>query len=156
MAQVHAFLKDNRKHPTSYWVNYRRATIPRLLPGATVTVVPVTNINGGNSQPFDMVVSDITGGDPTPYAIKLYQVLLATPGADANVNSTASALAPEIELEFNRARARLLDVDIGQASIAAEAAFGGAIATSFELPTGEEQVQIIYPIRALSIKCRSS
>jgi HAE1 family hydrophobic/amphiphilic exporter-1 len=147
VAQVHAFLKDNRKNSTSYWVNYWRTTIPQLLPGAIVTVVPVTNINGGNSQPFDMVVSDITGGDPTPYAIKLYQVLLGTPGA-VDINSTASALAPEIELEFNRARARSLDVDIGQASIAAEAAFGGAIATSFELPTGEEQVQIIYPISA--------
>jgi multidrug efflux pump subunit AcrB len=71
--------------------------------------------------------------------------LQGTPGA-TDVNSTAASLAPEIELEFNRARARALDVDIGQASIAAEAAFGGAIATSFELPTGEEQVQIIYPI----------
>jgi HAE1 family hydrophobic/amphiphilic exporter-1 len=145
VGQVHAFLKDNRKHSTSYWVNYYRTTIPQLVPAATVSVVPVTNINGGNSQPFDMIVSDISGGDPTSWAIKLFGILQGTPGA-TDVNSTAASLAPEIELEFNRARARALDVDIGQASIAAEAAFGGAIATSFELPTGEEQVQIIYPI----------
>ncbi len=147
VGQVHAFLKAGRKHSTSYWVQYYRTHIPQLVPEANVTVVPVTNINGGNSQPFDMIVSDISGGDPTSWAIKLFGILQGTPGA-TDANSTAASLAPEIELEFNRARARALDVDIGQASLAAEAAFGGAIATSFERPTGEEQVQIIYPISA--------
>jgi HAE1 family hydrophobic/amphiphilic exporter-1 len=50
-----------------------------------------------------------------------------------------------VSIEFDRARAQALDVDIGSAAQAAGAAFGGAVATQFETTAGLEQVQVIYP-----------
>ena len=46
---------------------------------------------------------------------------------------------------FDRAKAQALNVNIGTASTAARAAFGGVLATQFETPDGLEQVQVIYP-----------
>src|ERR1700680_1440541 len=51
---------------------------------------------------------------------------------------------------FDRAKARALNVAIGTAATAARAAFGGAIATQFETADGLEQVPGIYPLRGPS------
>jgi HAE1 family hydrophobic/amphiphilic exporter-1 len=70
--------------------------------------------------------------------------MLHTPGA-TNVNSSAASLSPQVQLLFQRAKMRALDVSLGTATTAAQAAFGGAIATQFESPQGLIQVQVIYP-----------
>jgi hydrophobic/amphiphilic exporter-1 (mainly G- bacteria), HAE1 family len=143
--QLVVFLNENRKYPTSYWVNRLKQLAPTIVKDAQITVVPATGQTGGNAQPIDELVTDVTGGDPTPYAQKVYQALLSTPGA-TNVNSSGSQLAPQIEVDFNRTKAQALNVDIGAAAIAAGAAFGGDQATQFVTPNGFWQVQIIYPL----------
>jgi hydrophobic/amphiphilic exporter-1 (mainly G- bacteria), HAE1 family len=145
VAQIHIWLKDRRAHSTGWWVAQYMKIAPGIVPRAQVTVVPVTSTNGSNQQPIDEIVSDVTGGDPTAQAVRVQQLLASTPGT-ANVNSTASALAPQIALQFDRAKMRALNVNVNTAATAAEASFGGAIATQFETPQGLEQVQLIYPI----------
>jgi hydrophobic/amphiphilic exporter-1 (mainly G- bacteria), HAE1 family len=144
--QVHVWLSDNRKHSTLYWVSEYRRIAAKTLPNTQVLVIPATGTGGGNAQPIDELVTDVTGGDPTPYAQQVYNLLLHTPGA-VNVNSNAVTLQPQVELIFDRAKARALNVSIGTATIAARAAFGGAIATQFETADGLEQVQVIYPLQ---------
>ncbi|MDB5073522.1 MAG: acriflavin resistance protein, partial [Candidatus Eremiobacteraeota bacterium] len=144
VGQIQIFLTDNRSHPTAYWVNQYRQIAAKTLPNVQVLVVPATGQGGGNSQPIDVLVTDVTGGDPTPYAQKVYDAMLHTPGA-VNVNSSAVALSPQVELLFQRAKMRALDVSIGTATTAARAAFGGVTATQFESPQGLIQVQVIYP-----------
>lgn len=145
VAQIHVFLQDKRKHSTDYWVGQFRAMARKALPSDVIaSIVPSSGTGGGNAQPIDFLVSDLTGGDPTPYALKVYNLLKSVPGA-ASVNSSASTLAPEVSVVFNREKAQALDVNLGDAAAAAGAAFGGDVATQFETPSGLEQVQVIYP-----------
>jgi HAE1 family hydrophobic/amphiphilic exporter-1 len=144
VGQIHIFLKDNRKHSTDWWVGRFRRIAATSAPDAQVVVVPVTGTGGGNAQPIDYLVSDLTGRDPLGPANRVLDILKRTPGA-ISVNSTGTALAPQISVEFDRAKAQALDVDIGQAATAAGAAFGGDVATQFETPQGLEEVQVIYP-----------
>src|SRR6202163_3557498 len=144
VGQIQIFLADNRAHSTAYWVTQYRQIAAQTLPNVPVLVIPATGQGGGNSQPLDELVTDTTGADPTPYAQKIYDAMLHTPGA-VNVNSSAVSLSPQVELLFQRAKMRALDVSIGTATTAARAAFGGAIATQFESPQGLIQVQVIYP-----------
>jgi HAE1 family hydrophobic/amphiphilic exporter-1 len=145
VGQVHVWLKDNRKHPTSYWVT-QFATLAKdsFPPQASVVVVPSTGTGGGNAQPVDFLVTDVTGGDPTSYAVKVLDLLKTVKGA-TSVNSSGTALAPEISIIFDREKTEALGVDVGQAAEAAGAAFGGNVATQFETTAGLEQVQVIYP-----------
>jgi HAE1 family hydrophobic/amphiphilic exporter-1 len=143
--QLNVFLNDARKHPTDYWVPVFQQIAQRIAPRAQITVVPATGQTGGNAQPIDELVSDVTGGDPTAAAVKVYQALQQTPGA-TNVNSSGAALAPQIEVHFNRTKAQALNVNIGAAATAVGAAFGGNVATQFTTPQGLEQVQVIYPL----------
>ncbi len=145
VAQIHIWLKQNRHNSTDWWVSQYNKIAAPIVPRAQVTVVPVISSNGSNQQPIDEIVSDVTGGDPTPYAQRVEQLMAKIPGT-ANVNSTASSLAPQIALQFDRAKMRTLNVNINTAATAAEASFGGAIATQFETPLGLEQVQLIYPV----------
>jgi len=144
VGQIQIFLADNRRQSTAYWVNRYRQVAAQTLPNVQVLVIPATGQGGGNAQPLDVLVTDVTGGDPLPYAQKVYDAMLHTPGA-VNVNSSAVSLSPQVELLFQRAKMRALDVSIGTATTAARAAFGGAIATQFESPQGLIQVQVIYP-----------
>ncbi len=144
VGQVHVWLKDDRKHSTLYWVNTYRRMAAKTLPNVQVVVIPATGTGGGNAQPIDELVTDVQGGDPTQYADKVYALLQHLPGT-ANVYSAASALQPQVELTFDRAKARALDVSIGAATTAASAAFGGDVATQFETADGLEQVEVIYP-----------
>jgi HAE1 family hydrophobic/amphiphilic exporter-1 len=73
------------------------------------------------------------------------QALRETPGA-TNVNSSATALSPQVEVEFDREAARSLDVSIGTAATAVRAAFGGAVPTQVITPQGLMQVQVLYPL----------
>ncbi len=147
VGQVHIWLKDGRKHSTSYWVRKFREIADQTLPkGVQSVVVPATSTQGGNAQPIDLLVTDITGGDPTPYAQKVTNLLKSVPGA-ISVNSTGTQLTPEISIQFDRNKAQALGVDLGQAAQAAGAAFGGNLATQFETTSGLEQVQVIYPER---------
>jgi HAE1 family hydrophobic/amphiphilic exporter-1 len=146
IGQVHVWLTDGRKHSTTYWVNQYRQMAAQTLPNTQVVVIPATGTGGGNAQPIDELVTDVQGGDPTKYANEVYRLMQQTPGT-ANVYSAASALEPQVELTFDRDKARALNVSIGAATTAARAAFGGAIATQFETADGLEQVQVIYPLQ---------
>jgi HAE1 family hydrophobic/amphiphilic exporter-1 len=146
VGQIHVWLSDDRKHSTDYWVaQYRKIAAATLKDGPTVVVIPATGTGGGNAQPIDELVTDVSGGDPTTIADKVYALLQHTPGS-ANVYTAAAQLEPQVELTFDRDKARALNVSIGNATIAARAAFGGAIATQFETADGVEQVQVIYPL----------
>ncbi len=145
VAQIHIFLNDDRKHSTRYWTQQFTTMTHKLLPHVTASVVMSTGTMGGNAQPIDFLVSDLTGGDPTQYAQKVLNLLRTVPGA-TSVNSSSEELAPEVSVVFNRQKAQALDVDLGQAAEAAGAAFGGNVATQFETTSGLEQVQVIYPI----------
>ena len=48
-----------------------RSPTKTLPKGVQSVVVPATGTGGGNAQPLDVLVTDITGGDPTPYAQKV-------------------------------------------------------------------------------------
>jgi HAE1 family hydrophobic/amphiphilic exporter-1 len=144
VGQIQIFLDDNRKHSTAYWVTQYQQLAAKTLPNTTVLVIPATGQGGGNAQPLDELVTDVTGGDPTAYAQKVYDAMLHTPGATA-VNSSAVSLSPQVQMLFQRAKMRALDVSLGPATVAAQAAFGGAIASQFESPQGLIQVQVIYP-----------
>jgi HAE1 family hydrophobic/amphiphilic exporter-1 len=145
VGQIVVFLKDARKHPTAYWVTQIRDMARKELPGASTFVVPSTSTGGGNQQPIDLLVSDVTGGDPTPAAVQVLELLQKTPGA-TSVNSSGTVLAPQVSVVFDRAKAQALDVDLGTAADAAGAAFGGDVVTQFETPQGLEEVQVIYPL----------
>ncbi len=145
VGQVHVWLNDRRKHSTTYWVQQFRDIARKYLPhGVEAVVVPSTATSGGNAQPIDFLVTDVVGGDPTPYAQQVLGLLQKVPGA-TGVNSTGTQLAPEISIEFDRNKAQALGVNLGDAAEAAGAAFGGNVATQFETSAGLEQVQVIYP-----------
>ena len=145
VAQLTIFLKDDRKFGTTEWVRRLTQIAHRTVPNATAVVVPSTGQTGGNKQPIDFIVSDITGGDPTAAAGRVLALLKTIPGA-TSVNSSGTSLAPEVSVEFDRAKMQALDVSLGSAAQAAGAAFGGDVATQFETPAGLEQVQVIYPL----------
>src|SRR5581483_1770594 len=95
--------------------------------------------------PIDELVSTTDGSDPTPYAAKVLQVLKSTPGAIGAQDSATNA-APQMEVDFDRARLQALDVSDGTAAQAVEAAFGGAVATQIETPDrGLTDIEVIYP-----------
>jgi hydrophobic/amphiphilic exporter-1 (mainly G- bacteria), HAE1 family len=144
VGQIHVWLKADHKRSTTDWVRRYRQIAAQTLPNTQVVVIPATGTGGGNAQPIDELVTDVQGGDPTKYADQVYDLLRNTPGT-ANVYSAVSSLQPQVELTFDREKARALDVSLGTATTAARAAFGGAIATQFETADGLEQVQVIYP-----------
>jgi HAE1 family hydrophobic/amphiphilic exporter-1 len=144
VGQISVFLKDNRKQSTAAWANKFAQMARKIMPQADNVAVPSTTTSGGNQQPIDMIVSDVTGGDPTLAAQKVLALMRSIPSA-THVSSSGSELAPQIEVIFDRQKMNALNVDIGQAANAAGAAFGGNQATEFETPAGLEEVQVIYP-----------
>jgi hydrophobic/amphiphilic exporter-1 (mainly G- bacteria), HAE1 family len=147
VGQLDVYLKDNRAHPTAYWAAQLQSQARRLVPGATVVAVPATDITGGNAQPIDEVVSSLDG-QPEPYAAKIAALLAATPGA-IDVTTSAAANAPQVNVEFDRDRARALDASVGTASTAIRSAFGGDLATQFTGEDGLKDVLVTYPQSAL-------
>lgn len=143
IGQIHLFLKDRRAHSTAYWVADLRRRIAALLPAARVVAVPATDPSGGIAQPIGYVVSSLTL-DPASYAQKVYATLASTPGA-IDVTTSQTQDSPQVEVVFDRERARALDAGIGAASTAVRAAFGGYTATQFVGDNGLKDVQVIYP-----------
>ncbi len=141
--QMRVILKADRKNSTDQIARRMTAMARRLVPDAKVVAVPATGTRGGNAQPIDVTVAT-TRGEPDAYADKVFQALSDTPGA-TNVNSSAATLAPQFDIEFNRDRARVLNVNIGLAAQAVRAAFGGTLATQFDTVNGTKYVQVLYP-----------
>jgi HAE1 family hydrophobic/amphiphilic exporter-1 len=143
--QIHVFLDPNRKHSTNQLAGMMTGIGHRLVPDARVIAIPATGTRGGNAQPLDVTVSS-TRGDPDAYAAEVLQALTDTPWT-ANVNSSSLRYSPQFNIEFNRDRARALNVNIGAASQAVRAAFGGTLATQFDTNNGTKYVQVLYPMR---------
>jgi HAE1 family hydrophobic/amphiphilic exporter-1 len=141
--QIRIILRTNRKHSTDQVAKRMTGMAQKLVPDAKVVAVPATGTRGGNSQPIDVTVAT-TRGEPDAYAQQILAALEATPGA-TNVNSSASTLAPQFDIEFNRDRARVLNINIGLAAQAVRAAFGGTLATQFDTINGTKYVQVLYP-----------
>ncbi|HTV73622.1 MAG TPA: efflux RND transporter permease subunit, partial [Candidatus Acidoferrales bacterium] len=141
--QLRILLRPDRKLTTDQDARRMTGIAHRLVPDAKIVCVPATGTRGGNSQPIDITVAT-TRGEPDAYAAEVLQALSDTPGA-TNVNSSASTLAPQFDIVFNRDRARVLDVNIGLAAQAVRAAFGGTLATQFDTANGTKYVQVLYP-----------
>jgi HAE1 family hydrophobic/amphiphilic exporter-1 len=148
VGQINVFLNDKRGHSTAYWAQQLQDQAQKAVPGATIVAVPATNISGGNSQPIDEVVAS-TDGQPEKYAAQIAAILKATPGA-IDVTTSATADAPQVEIQFNRDRARTLNATIGTASTAVRAAFGGDLATQFTGEDGLKDVLVTYPLSDLT------
>ncbi len=147
IGQLHLFLKPNRSSSTATWTTRLQARAQRIASGAKIVVIPATDIQGGIQQPIDEVVSTTSDSiDPAPYATQVYQALLNSKGA-VDVTTTGTDDSPQVEVQFNRDRARTLNTSIGTASTAIRAAFGGVIATQFTGVDGLKDVQVIYPQR---------
>jgi hydrophobic/amphiphilic exporter-1 (mainly G- bacteria), HAE1 family len=144
IGQMNIFLRDRRAHTTAYWADSFQRTAKRIAPGAQVVSVPATDIAGGNAQPIDEVVSSVDGL-PEPAALKVAAALAGTPGA-IDVTTSAADDAPQVNVEFNRDRARALNASIGTASTAVRAAFGGDLATQFTGEDGLKDVLVTYPL----------
>ena len=143
VGQIHVFLKQQRRHPTDFWVRVLGRIASEIAPTARVVAIPATGTGGGNAQPIDYLVTS-TDDDPDKYAQKVASVLRETPGT-LNVNTSAEQVAPQVDVEFDRNLTRALDVNIGQAASAIRAAYGGTLATQFDTSRGTKYVQVIYP-----------
>ncbi len=148
VGQIHVFLKDNRKHSTNYWATALTQLARKKYARGNPVAIPATGTGGGNAQPIDYnITSD--NDDPNPYAAKILSVLESTPGI-VHAVSNASILAPQVDVVFDRERARALDVDIASAANGIRAAFGGATAAQFFTDLGVKYVQVTYPQSAQS------
>jgi HAE1 family hydrophobic/amphiphilic exporter-1 len=136
----------HRTHTTDQIAAMMNRIGHQLVPDARIFAVPATGTRGGNQQPIDATVS-ATRGEPDAYAPAVLQALEDTPGT-SNVNSSALQLSPQFDIQFDRDRARALDVQIGSAAQAVRAAFGGTLATQFDTTngTGTKYVQVLYPM----------
>jgi hydrophobic/amphiphilic exporter-1 (mainly G- bacteria), HAE1 family len=144
IGQLHIFLRPDRKRSTTAWADTLERRASDIAQGSQVVAIPATDIQGGIQQPIDEVVSTTGTVDPGAYAQAVYEALRGTPGA-LNVTTTDTGNAPQVEVQFNRDRARALNMSIGTASTAIRAAFGGVIATQFTGTDGLKDVMVIYP-----------
>jgi HAE1 family hydrophobic/amphiphilic exporter-1 len=141
--QIVVFLLQDRTHSTNDLARQMTALGRRLVPDARVIAIPATGPGGGNAQPIDVSITS-TRGEPDAYAPQIIEALQNTPGT-ANVNSSSLRYSPQIDIQFNRDRARALDLDIATASTAVRSAFGGTLATQFDTENGTKYVQVLYP-----------
>ncbi len=144
IGQMHVFLRPNALHSTAQVAATLQREVTQILPqSAQVVVIPATATTGGIQQPIDEVVNDPLG-DPSPYAARVYAALSQTEGA-LDVTTSDNPPSPQVEVQFDRERARALGVAVGTASDAIRAAFGGTLATQFPTDNGLKDVQVIYP-----------
>ncbi|MGH7727741.1 MAG: efflux RND transporter permease subunit [Vulcanimicrobiaceae bacterium] len=142
--QVHVFLNDDRKRSTAQWAAIFTRRLGKEFPAARIVAVPATGVGGGNAQPIDLVITSTEDDNPLPWVAKIQAALAATPGA-LNVNSSLAKSVPQLEVRFDRARARALNVDIATAANAVRASFGGALAAQFSTTLGTKYVQVTFP-----------
>ena len=147
VGQIHLFLNERRGMSTDAATELLIARARAVAPSARVVAIPATSTGGGTAQPIDEIVAAPGRVDLTAIARRVSAALAATPGS-ANVSTSAGALAPQYDVEFDRDVARSLDVSVGSASQAVRAAFGGVRATQFNAPDGLRYVSVIYPFDA--------
>jgi len=145
--QLHVYLELDRKHTTEYWAKKFGEMASDDAPGAKSVAIPATGFGGGNSQPLDYVVESLDD-NPDPYAAKVLAAMEATPGT-AHVTSSIEQLSPQVDVVFDRDRARALDIDIATVANAIRSSYGGALVTQFETTKGIQYVQVTYPLSAL-------
>jgi hydrophobic/amphiphilic exporter-1 (mainly G- bacteria), HAE1 family len=144
IGQMHIFLVPNHAQSTADVGEAIARDARRILPvDAQVVPIPATATTGGIQQPIDEIVTNPLG-DPSPYAAQMFAALARTPGA-TDVTTTDNPDSPQVEVVFDRERARSLGVSIGTASDAIRAAFGGTLATQFPTDEGLKDVEVIYP-----------
>ena len=145
VGQIHLWLTDQHETSSSVYVARLQDEANRMAAGATVIVKPASAQGGGPKQPIDVLVQASAGNDPSPYAKKIAAALRATPGTSA-VSDSSSNVAPQVNVEFDRSAAQLLDVSIGTAATAIRAALGGAQAAQIETAdNGLTEIEVIYP-----------
>ena len=140
---MHVFLQDNHKGTTASWAQRFGAMAQKIAPGAKIVSVAATGQGGGSGQQIDYIVTS-TDDQPEKYAPQILAAMEQTQGA-INVNSSQLNLAPQIDIDFDRDRARVLDMNIGQAASAIRAAFGGTLAAQIQTSHGIKYVQVLYP-----------
>ena len=141
--QIHIFLNTKHARPTAAWAAYLNKKWKAEYPLATVTAIASTGTGGGNSQPIDYLVTS-SDDNPDPWVARVESILAETPGA-TSVNTSQSSAVPQIDVEFDRERARALNVPIATAANAVRASFGGSLAAQFTTAFGIKYVQVIYP-----------
>ncbi len=145
IGQISIYLSTDHKTSTATYVERLQAQLGKLVPPNSLTVVQATQQGGGVQQPIDELVGTTNGSDPTPYAAKVFQALKATPGAIGAQDSATNA-APQVEVDFDRVKLQALDVSVGAAAQAVEAAFGGDEATQIETAqNGLTEIVVEYP-----------
>jgi HAE1 family hydrophobic/amphiphilic exporter-1 len=145
VGQISIYLNPDRTVSTYDYVSKLLARYQQIEPNASVSVAAATQSGGGNQQQIDELVSMAGTSDPTPYAGKVFNALKSTPGATGVQNSVTNA-APQMEIDFNRPALQALDVSIGTAAEAVEAAFGGDDAANIEtVDRGYTQIEVMYP-----------
>ncbi len=147
--QITVFLVDNPKHDTNYYVARLSRLAQQQFPNARPIAIPATGTGGGNGQPIDYTITSQRDDNPEPYAREVLAAIASAPGI-LNANSSATILNPQIDVTFDRERARALDVDIATGANAVRSSFGGAQAAQFATDRGVESVQVTYPRAAQS------
>lgn len=146
VGQISIYLNPDRNTSTYGYVAKLQQRYAQVEPQATISVAAATQQGGGNQQQIDEEVSVSGGGDPTQYAAKVFSALQNTPGATGVQNSVTNA-APQMEIEFNRPALQSLDVSIGTAAAAVQAAFGGDVASQIETADrGLTDIEVTYPL----------
>jgi len=146
VGQISIYLSTDHKTPTATYVTKLEQVLAPMVPPNSLSVVQATQQGGGVQQPIDELVSTSNGSDPTTYAQRVYQALKATPGA-IGAQDSASNAAPQVEVDFDRPKLQALDVSVGTAAQAIEAAFGGDQATQIETPSnGLTEILVEYPL----------
>ncbi|MBV8149184.1 MAG: efflux RND transporter permease subunit, partial [Candidatus Eremiobacteraeota bacterium] len=143
IGQIHIFLQTHRSMSTARFAAMIQQEAATALPEAHVVAVPATSTMGGIQQPIDEIVSD-PSGDPSAVAAQVYAALASTRGA-VDATTSDNPKSPQVEVQFDRDRARALGVEVGTAASAVRAAFGGTLATQFPTENGLKDVQVIYP-----------
>ena len=145
VGQISIFLNAGRNTSTYDYVGKLLQKFQHAEPSALISVASATQQGGGNQQQIDELVSAAGTGDPTPDAERVFTALQKTPGSTGVQNSQTNA-APQMEIDFNRAALQSLDVSIGTAAAAVEAAFGGDVASQIETPDrGLTNIEVMYP-----------
>jgi len=141
--QIHVFLVDRPKRTTLQWVAVLNRLAQSEYPLAKPVAIPATGMGGGNSQPIDYVITSLDDA-PEKYAPPVLAALKATPGS-LNANDSLQNLQPQVDVRFDRERARALGIDIASAANAVRASFGASQVAQFETKRGIQYVQVTYP-----------
>jgi HAE1 family hydrophobic/amphiphilic exporter-1 len=141
--QIHVFLVDKPKRTTLQWVATLNKLAQSEYPLAKPVAIPATGTGGGNAQPIDYVITSLDDA-PEKYAPAILAALKATPGS-LNANDSLEKLSPQVDVYFDRERARGLGIDIATAANAVRASFGATQVAQFETSRGIHYVQVTYP-----------